>query len=67
MFAVLGVWSIMLAAATGPAFQVALGFGLSIYFLTLKRGGKKAIMGEKGRRGAETVPLLTGGPSATPA
>ena len=45
VYAVLAVWSLTLSAASGPAFQVAIGFGLSIYYLNMKRGGKKAMFG----------------------
>lgn len=40
VYAFLVVWSLYQAAASGPAFQVAVGFGLTAYYVHEKRGGK---------------------------
>jgi len=44
VYAFLAVWSLYQSAATGPAFQVAVSFILTIYLLCVKRGGKGAIL-----------------------
>jgi hypothetical protein len=40
VFAFLIVWSLYQAAQSGPAFQMAVGFGLTGYYVHEKRGGK---------------------------
>ena len=40
VYAFLVIWSLYQAAASGPAFQVAVGFALTSYYVHEKRGGK---------------------------
>ena len=40
VYAFLVVWSLYQSAATGPAFQVAVGFGLTAYYIHDKRAVK---------------------------
>mmetsp|Transcript_38444 Transcript_38444/g.95362 ORF Transcript_38444/g.95362 Transcript_38444/m.95362 type:complete len:282 (+) Transcript_38444:41-886(+) len=41
LYAIMGGWAIVQStAASGPAFQMAISFGLCVYFLNTKRGGK---------------------------
>eukprot|EP00898_Chlorokybus_atmophyticus_P005986 jgi/Chlat1/6389/Chrsp44S05760 len=40
LYIFLAVWSLMQAAASGPAFQVAVAFFLCVYFIHLKTGSK---------------------------
>ena len=40
VYAFLVAWSLYQAAASGPAFQVAVGFALTAYYVHDKRGGK---------------------------
>ena len=39
-------WAIVQSSSSGPAFQMAISFGLTVYFLNEKRGGDKAMLGK---------------------
>jgi|TARA_B110000977_G_scaffold173964_1_gene227487 hypothetical protein len=39
-------WAIVQRSASGPAFQMAIAFGLTVFFLHEKRGKQKELLGK---------------------
>jgi hypothetical protein len=46
IYAIMAGWAIVQSSSSGPAFQMAISFGLTVYFLNEKRGGDKAMLGK---------------------
>ena len=46
IYAIMAGWAITQSASSGPAFQMAISFGLTVYFLHEKRGKNKELLGK---------------------
>jgi len=46
IYAIMAGWAIVQSAQSGPAFQMAISFGLTVFFLHDKRGRDKALLGK---------------------
>ena len=47
IYAIMAGWAIVQSASSGPAFQMAISFGLTVYFLHEKRGKNKELLGRR--------------------
>ena len=46
IYAIMAGWAIVQSTSSGPAFQMAISFGLTVYFLHEKRGKNKDLLGK---------------------
>jgi hypothetical protein len=46
IYAIMAGWAIVQSTSSGPAFQMAISFGLTVYFLHEKRGKNKDLLGQ---------------------
>ena len=46
IYAIMAGWAIVQSTSSGPAFQMAISFGLTVYFLHEKRGKQKELLGK---------------------
>ena len=46
IYAIMAGWAITQSTSSGPAFQMAVSFGLTVYFLREKRGKNKDVLGK---------------------
>ena len=46
IYAIMAGWAIVQSTSSGPAFQMAVSFGLTVYFLHEKRGKNKDVLGK---------------------